>query len=45
MFPSLPASAIADALVKAGGDMRLAVDRLLAAQVTRWYSGCSLSII
>ncbi len=34
MFPSLPASAIADALGKAGGDMQHAVDGLLkAAQV------------
>ena len=30
MFPSLPASAIADALVNSGGDSRLAVERLLA---------------
>ncbi len=34
IFPSLPASAIADALGKAGGDMQRAVDGLLkAAQV------------
>jgi len=35
MFPALPASAIAGALADAGGDMRLAVEGLLAAaQVT-----------
>ena len=35
MFPALPAAAIAGALADAGGDMRLAVEGLLAAaQVT-----------
>ena len=35
MFPALPASVIAGALADAGGDLRLAVEGLLAAaQVT-----------
>jgi hypothetical protein len=36
MFPSLPQSAITDALGKAGGDVNYAVDALLGGQVNAW---------
>ena len=41
MFPSLPASAIAGALADAGGDMQLAVERLLAAAQVTFQRGAS----
>ena len=41
MFPSLPASAIAGALADAGGDMQLAVERLLAAAQVTFQRGSS----
>jgi hypothetical protein len=36
MFPALPASAIADALGKAGGDAQHAANALFAEQVNVW---------
>ena len=36
MFPSLPKSAITDALGKAGGDVHHAADALLGGQVNAW---------
>ena len=44
MFPALPASAIADALGKAGGDVQHAANALFAEQVNVWLE-CLLSSV